>query len=158
MSGPLRKLGSKVGVFVLGGATTTLGICAYNVRKSGVDLSRTAIYNGTIGDQEVNVETVTSLRIKPKGDSANSVIEDSSWISDSLELCQSPLFIGFCGLTMVISIIAFYYLYKYHNLLDRLERIFSWGYLLAAYLVLQVIIVVTSCTLWQIYCKIILVL
>ena len=142
-----------------GGATTSFAICAYNVKKSGVNLSRTTNYSGTVGNQEVNVENITSIRIRPRDDSAaSSVIEDSSWLSDSLELFDSPLFVSFFVLTIVISIIAFYYLYKYHNLLDRLERIFSWGYLLAAYLVLQCIIMITSCTIWQIYYKMILIL
>ena len=151
MSGPLRKLGTKISIFALGGVTTGFGICAYNVKKSGVNLSRTTTYNGRFANQDLHVENVTSISIKPSSDSANSMIEDSSWISDSLELFESPIFISFFVLTIVISIIAFYYLYKYHNLLDRLEKIFSWGYLLAGYVVLQCIIVVTSCTLWQIY-------
>lgn len=151
MSGPLRKLGSKATIFALGGATTGFGICAYNAKKSGVDLSRTTTYNGRFANQDVNVETVTSIRIKPRSDSANSMIEDPGWISDSLELFESPIFTSFFVLTIVVSILVFYYLYKYHNLLDQLEKIFSWGYLLAAYLVLQLIIVITSCTIWQVY-------
>ena len=156
MSGPLRKLGTKITIFALGGATTTFGICAYNVKKSGIDLSRTTTYNGTIANQDVSVKNVTSIEIKPRDTSVNSVFEEPSWISDALEFCDEPLFINFCLLTMIISIIAFYYLYKYHNLLDRLEKIFSWGYILVAYLILQCIIVITSSILWEIYYNIIL--